>query len=79
MTLKLEYDDKKRVIVPTHNCNNRIALTPSSECYCVLGEGHKGPCWNPKKEPSIKSATIVTPIPCHCIDCKAKRVGVRRG
>jgi hypothetical protein len=53
--LKLEYDDKGRVVIPQHLCRNRIVLSAHSETYCMLPE-HDGPCSIP---PEFKKDELI--------------------
>jgi hypothetical protein len=71
--LKLEYDDKGRLVVPHRRCGNRVAVTKGVETYCTYELGHEGKCELPPVKPVVAVA-----IPCSCVDCVAKRNGIKR-
>ena len=72
--MRLEYDDQRRFVVPFRMCGKRVVTNARAETYCTYRDGHDPPC----EPPAVKSQTAVKPIPCSCIDCKAKREGIIR-
>ena len=45
--LKLEYDERGRIVLPFYRCGKRINISAHAETYCMFAAEHDGECGPP--------------------------------